>query len=140
MQLKREHGGFTLIELLVVIAIIGILSTIVLVNVNSARNKAKNAAIKGSLEQARVAAELYYDDQSPTSYSGFCTSSAWTRISNAISDQGGTATCEESADNSAWCAQSTLVGTSDKYCVDSTGYAGTDNVSCDSTNGDCASP
>lgn len=38
--------GFTLIELLVVIAIIGILSVVAVVNLNSARNKAKVAAAK----------------------------------------------------------------------------------------------
>ncbi len=38
--------GFTLIELLVVIAIIGILSVVAVVNLNSARNKAKTAGAK----------------------------------------------------------------------------------------------
>lgn len=49
--------GFTLIELLVVIAIIGILSVVAVVNLNSARNKAKEAAAKawgGSLSGAIV--------------------------------------------------------------------------------------
>lgn len=57
-----SHRGFTLIELLVVIAIIAILSAVVLTSLSTARERGKDAAIKGNLAQIRPQAELYYDE------------------------------------------------------------------------------
>jgi len=53
--------GFTLIELLVVIAIIGLLASIVIVNVNSGRGKARDTRRKSDFTQIRNALEMYYD-------------------------------------------------------------------------------
>jgi type II secretion system protein G len=58
----KKQKAFTLIELLVVIAIIGLLATIVLISLNSARSKARNARTKGDIHQIILALELYYDD------------------------------------------------------------------------------
>jgi len=59
--MKNFKKGFTLIELLVVVAIIGILASVVLASLNSARTKGSDAAIKANLSGLRAQAELYYD-------------------------------------------------------------------------------
>jgi type II secretion system protein G len=55
--------GFTLIELLVVIAIIGLLSTLAVVALSSAREKARDAKRLSDLKQVQTALELYYTDK-----------------------------------------------------------------------------
>lgn len=57
-----KQKGFTLIELLVVIAIIGILSAVVLVSLNSARQKSRDARRVSDVRQIMTAMELYYND------------------------------------------------------------------------------
>lgn len=59
--MKNTKKGFTLIELLVVIAIIGILSSVVLASLNTARRKSRDARRMADLQQIKLAAELYFD-------------------------------------------------------------------------------
>jgi general secretion pathway protein G len=58
-----NRKGFTLIELLVVIAIIGILSTLAVVALNSARQKSRDAKRVSDIKQIQTALELFYGDQ-----------------------------------------------------------------------------
>lgn len=68
---RSLKSGFTLIELLVVVAIIGILASVVLASLNSARNKGTDAAIKAALSNSRAQAELFYDGVG--TYDAVCT-------------------------------------------------------------------
>jgi len=54
--------GFTLIELLVVIAVIGILTSLMVVNFNAARARARDARRKADLDQVKKAALMYFND------------------------------------------------------------------------------
>lgn len=59
---KQNQKGFTLIELLVVVAIIGLLSSVVLISLNSARSKARDAKRISDVNQIGKALEGYYND------------------------------------------------------------------------------
>jgi prepilin-type N-terminal cleavage/methylation domain-containing protein len=59
---NKNTEAFTLIELLVVIAIIGLLASIVLIALNSARLKARDAKRVADLRQITTGLELYVSD------------------------------------------------------------------------------
>ncbi len=58
----KHNNGFTLIELLVVIAIIGLLASVVMVSLNNARVKARDAKRIADINQLVKAVELYAQD------------------------------------------------------------------------------
>lgn len=59
----NKNKGFTLIELLVVISIIGLLSSITLASLQSARQKANAAKVVAEMNQLKTAFELYRNDK-----------------------------------------------------------------------------
>lgn len=116
---KNLSRGFTLIELLVVIAIIGILASVVLASLNSARNKGADAAIKASLTNARAQAELFYD--AGTTYEGVCAvgaTSIGSMVLGAATKLSGTTTVGGDADAFTYSAGGATNGTA-AVCHDS---------------------
>lgn len=132
----KNSRGFTLIELLVVIAIIGILSSVVLASLNSARSKGGDTAVKSNLTNMRSQAELVYDQANPNSYANVCSdpnivaaiSSAKNAAgisnatNNAIATAGSASTVTCHATSAGWAIEAPLK-TAGYWCVDSTGAA-----------------
>ncbi len=141
MKKTYLQRGFTLIELLVVIAIIGILSSVVLASLSTARNKGKDAAIQAQMSAARSQAELYYSTTGNNSYGaavtlGNCASasanifgsdanSMKNLIDAVITQAAGAANtaCVVSAGGAGYAISAKLPSGAIYYCVDSTGVS-----------------
>lgn len=73
---KKRTLGFTLIELLVVIALIGMLASIMLVSLQGARQKGRDAVRQEHLAAIKQALELYWDKYERYPPEGLCTDSS----------------------------------------------------------------
>ncbi|MBI3888497.1 type II secretion system protein [Candidatus Nomurabacteria bacterium] len=139
--------GFTLIELLVVVAIIGILASVVLASLNTARAKGADAAIKANMANMRAQAEIIFADANCYTSLGTaactgpavaavspCPSTALTFFANTqfvtalagVTTNGGISACSSTASETAWAWASTLKSgvantANSGWCVDSTG-------------------
>jgi prepilin-type N-terminal cleavage/methylation domain-containing protein len=119
--MKRKNG-FTLIELLVVIAIIGLLSSLAIVSLNSARDKANDAQIKSDLAQIRTTAEL--DTDGSGNYSAFVVDDFSTLVPPDCSatDTNYQLIKSTDTDQTSYVAVGQLCGdTANAFCVDSSG-------------------
>ena len=124
---KYSQGGFTLIELLVVIAIIGILSSVVLASLSTARNKGADARIQSQLQSMRAQAELYSGSFTAVTAGACVTSNAdvFGTANNGLGTLLGGLTLANtrcgSNTSGAWAvAAQTSTGA---WCVDSTGVS-----------------
>ena len=142
---NSTNKGFTLIELLVVIAIIGILSSVVLASLTTARSKGQAAAVQSQLSNMRAQAELYYSTNSGYSTQDMnAVGTTWTTAtghSDSTSDAllvgngtgalgtllAGVASTYSGANpkfyvtKTAWAIQASLPNSGGVWCVDSTG-------------------
>lgn len=90
MTQTNKSLGFTLIELLVVISIIGLLSSVVLSALNSARSKARDAQRISDLGELKKALAFYYDKHGyyPNASFGYYSSAdiatPWNSVSNPL--------------------------------------------------------
>lgn len=107
-----RRKGFTLIELLVVIAIIGLLSSVVLASLSTARSRARDATRASDIHQIQVALELYYTANGYYPPSGGASSpnsgwtnsndSSWTTFKNTIAPYMATVPNDPQQSTSGW--------------------------------------
>ena len=128
--MKRYIKGFTLIELLVVIAIIGILASVVLVSLQSARKKGNDTRVISDVQQLRTQLESDYNASTgyltgiPTSNT-FNATGVYAQLTTDAANNGGVinvvGTVASGAIN-AYAIYGNLPSNPTKYfCIDSTG-------------------
>ncbi len=101
----KNKKGFTLIELLVVIAVIGILATIVLLNLGGVQDRAKDSRIQSSLSQTRAVAKMAATPLD--NYDGVCDEITDASVYKDITAMGGTSmNCFD--DSAGFCVEATL--------------------------------
>lgn len=83
-MLKRNQKGFTLIELLVTITIIGVMASMIMVNLNRARLKSRDARRIGDLSLIQLSLSMYFDDHPLDGYPGAWGLNQWDILKTAL--------------------------------------------------------
>ena len=95
-----KNRGFTLIELLLVISIIGLLASMILLSLSSARNKSKDTRIGSDIRQLRI--QIESDNAGQSNYGVFPAGSSFNSATSLInSGNYATLTTDISANNGA---------------------------------------
>ena len=125
-KFMHASKGFTLIELLVVIAIIGILAGMVVVNMSSAPNAAKDATVKSYMDQVKSTFAIQYANNDPNSYLTATSSADYTTLKGKIDGAAATAAVlTASTDCKKYCMSAKLNAVAGSWCVD---YAGNSEI------------
>ena len=103
--MRTSGRGFTLIELLVVIAIIGLLSSVVLASLNSARSKSRIVAAQATLKEFQKASFLLEADTGVT-IGGYAISIPGTNVAARCPSSGGNKDFALDGSTSGWPASS----------------------------------
>jgi prepilin-type N-terminal cleavage/methylation domain-containing protein len=123
-RLEVRKRAFTLIELLIVIGIIGLLASVIVPRLNSARSRGSDAVMDSSIVSARAQAESYFSSNG-NSYENVCTDTA-AGIKNIIDGaqaQAVVGSVECVSDITSWAVNGQHLGDSLWYCIDSLGSA-----------------
>lgn len=129
---RKDLSGFTIVELLVVVAIIGLLSSVVFVNVKGTRFKANDAVVKSHMHQIRNEAEMRFSETE--SYDEVCNdddntlsdAGLFMTLERAIKENNGNqdVSCYESGSKKYFAVSSPLLSLPGKsWCIESVGLS-----------------